>query len=171
MGRVIPDSGGGRSGPLLSNPSILGVDLQTGAELVAGMVGTAFVNDKLVGPLTDPLVAGFRTAHNTGGQFVDAATTIASAYILHMGAKFVTSKRTADMMLLGGGALGVSKGASALVPGLSISARYPDITGGFSLFGPKPAALPAAGSPTALAAGIPSAATGLAQTRSTGMGY
>lgn len=144
MARVLAD-GGGAGGPVLSNPSILGVDLQAGAEIVAGMVGTAWISDKLIGPLTDPLVSGFRTANNVVGQAIDGVATIGSAYVLSWAVDKVASPSTASMVLLGGGALGISKMLAALIPGLSLSARYPDVFGGINLLGsgaPSPAALP-----------------------------
>lgn len=148
MARVIRD-GGGDALPVLSNPSILGVDLQAGAEIVAGMVSTAWVVDKIVGPLTDPLVAGFRTSSNVAGQAVDGFATIAAAYLVSAATDKVASSSTAAMVLLGGGALGISKLIAALIPGLSLSARYPDVLGGIKLLG---SGMPAASTPALPAA-------------------
>ena len=172
MARVIKDSGGGDAGLTLSNPSVFGVDLGTGAEIVGGIVGTAWVNDKIVGPLVDPLVAGFRTSNNTVGQILSGITTLGSAWLLSQGVKMVASAKTASMVLLGGGSYGVAKMVAGVVPGLSVDARYPDILGGLNIFGPKPIA-PVVGprSLTAGAAGIPNGSAGLTTIRSQGMGY
>jgi hypothetical protein len=134
-----------RSNPeTLDNPRIFGTDVGNTAESVAGLVVTAVINDKLLSPLVRGFTSGIRSANNTVGQLVDAATTLFAAQLVGMAAGKLVGGAAAARMAQGGGLYGIGKAVTALIPGVSISAQYPDFFPALSLFGPTtPTSLPA----------------------------
>jgi hypothetical protein len=134
-----------RSNPDLEtfdNPSVFGTNVGDTAESVAGLVATAILNDKLISPLTRGFTSGLKSANNTVGQLVDAATTLFAAQLVGMVGAKVAGAGAGRRMAEGGGLYGIGKVVTAFVPSLSISAQYPDYFQGISIFGPTaPAAL------------------------------
>ena len=117
-----------------SNPRIFGTDVRAALDGVAGMVLTAIINDKVLSPLvTRRITTGFKTANNTVGQLIDAVMTLIAAQVVGFGSRYFFGDESARRMMNAGGIYGMSKGVSAFIPGLSLSAHYPDYFPGLSM--------------------------------------
>lgn len=122
------------AGAVRSNPRIFGTDVRAALDGVAGMVLTAIVNDKILSPLvTRRITTGFKTANNTVGQLIDAVMTLIAAQVIGFGSRYLFGDESARRMMNAGGIYGMSKGVSAFIPGLSLSAHYPDYFPGLTM--------------------------------------
>jgi hypothetical protein len=118
------------------NPRFLGADLGEAAEGAVGIVLTAFLHDKILSQFEKPLMGGaMKHANNSAGQLVSAAGTLVAAWGVERIARFVVSTGTAARLGAAGRIYAGAKGLSALVPGLSVDAQFPDFWPNLSLFG------------------------------------
>lgn len=153
--RVRKDRGGAGELDVYDNPRIFGTDVATTAEAVAGLVLTAVLNDKVLSPLVRGVTAGVRNSSNALGQLVDAGTTLLAAQVVSMAASRFFGAATARQMAFGGGLYGIGKAVTSIIPGVSISAQYPDFLQSLSIWGPT---APAAALGAGAAAPMPSQA-------------
>lgn len=145
--REAENAGSELSNPL-DNPDVFGFPIRTLIEGAIGLTATAGVNDKLVGPnLAGVLPMMPRSANNTEGQLYDAGTTALSAWVTSKVAGLVFGKRVETNTIMGGLFLAAGKFLAAFIPGLSISAQFPDVLPAFRFPGVGPAAAPPAALP------------------------
>jgi len=126
--------------PVVSNPRLLGQDVEELAWLGLGAGVTAVGNDRFVAPL---LKTAAPTLGGNGmmGKILDVATTAASAW----GVGKLVSTFSANVgkdMFKGGMVLAVMKAIGVIVPGVTFTAGVP-IPGGLPMIGaPAMKALP-----------------------------
>lgn len=109
--------------PTLSNPTILGENMETVLVQALGLGVTAFVNDKVAAPFLSNVVPA---SSGVMAKAVDAVTTGLAAWIVGEGVGIV-DKSVGRLMKHGGFILAGGKLISVLVPSFSISANIPNL--------------------------------------------
>ncbi len=133
----------------IANPQLLGVELVDVVVGAAGLAGTAYVNDKLVAPLTKRVLPSLYASEFVA-KVVDAGTTLLSAWALAQVVDILTPAHIARQVLAGGGILAGGRLISAVVPGFQISASVPASLDILKLPGVAAAPAPQPQQPTAL---------------------
>ena len=130
-----------RSNPVVSNPRLLGQDVEELAWLGLGAGATAVGNDRIIAPLLT--TAAPSLGGDMGGKVLDVATTAGAAWGLGK-LVAVVSPSVARDMFKGGMVLAVMKAIGIIVPGVTFTAGIP-VPGGLPQIGAPPMkALPAA---------------------------
>lgn len=129
------------------NPSFLGHRVEDVLVKASGAALTQFVDQQFAQPLTSRVLP----TSGAAGRAVDALSTAVSAKVAGM-AVGLASREYGQDVEDGGFILAGAKAINVLIPGVNLTATYPDV---FNRFGirPRPSALPAA---TAVPAGATS---------------
>ncbi len=106
-----------------SNPAVFGEQVDDLFWQAVGLAGTAYVSDKIAGPLVGSVAPGL-AANEMTGKAVDAVATGATAWVAGR-VVGMASPSVGRLVRRGGVFLAVAKAISILVPGFAISASVP----------------------------------------------
>lgn len=106
-----------------NNPDILGQSIPDLGILGLGLAGTAWVNDSLLSPLARQFMPSM--SGGVVGKVIEAATTVASAWLLGEGVGMLFGSHERNLVHQGGGALAVARAISIPIPNYGITAQLP----------------------------------------------